>query len=87
MLERFGAEVARFFHQEDVERGGYEAEDRRGQRIFHPLTSLAIGVVRAEPGYFASHREMAATAAEVKKQAKAMPGNSLFVDRRVPKRS
>lgn len=84
ILDRFGAEVMRFFSQEDVERGGYVAEDRRGQRIFHPLTSLAIGVVRAEPGRFASHREVAATAAEAKKQAKATPGNSLFVDRRSP---
>jgi hypothetical protein len=87
MLERFGTEVACFFHQEDVERGGYVAEDRRGQRVLHPLTSLAIGVVRAEPGCFASHREMAGAAAEVKKQAKAMPGNNLFIDRRTQKRS
>ena len=82
VLAGFEEEVKRFFNAEDVERGGYIAEDRRGQKIFHPLASLAIGAVRIEPGVFHSHREVAAAAAEAKKQAKRTPGNSLFVERR-----
>jgi len=82
VLEGFEEEVKRFFNVEDVERGGYIAEDRRGQKIFHPLASLAIGAVRIEPNAFHSHREVAAAAAEAKKQAKRTPGNNLFIERR-----
>lgn len=82
ILEKFGADVTGFFSPEDIERGGYIAEDRRGQKIFHPLASLAIGAVRIDPAAFHSHREVAAAAADAKKQAKRTPGNSLFVERR-----
>jgi diguanylate cyclase (GGDEF) domain len=82
VLEKFGNEVTAFFSPEDIERGGYIAEDRRGQKIFHPLASLAIGAVRIDPAAFHSHRDVAAAAAEAKKQAKRTPGNSLFVERR-----
>ncbi|MGD9787936.1 MAG: EAL domain-containing protein [Sulfuricellaceae bacterium] len=82
VLARFEEEVKAFFNAEDVERGGYIAEDRRGQKIFHPLASLAIAAVHVEPACFHSHREVSAAAAEAKKQAKRTPGNSLFVERR-----
>jgi hypothetical protein len=39
-------------------------------------------VVRIDPGQFASHHQVATAAAEAKKQAKKIPGNSLFIDRR-----
>lgn len=82
VLEKFGNQVTAFFSPEDIERGGYIAEDRRGQKIFHPLASLAIGAVRIDPAAFHSHRDVAAAAAEAKKQAKRTPGNNLFVERR-----
>jgi len=82
VLDDFEEEVKAFFNPDDILRGGYIAEDRRGQKIFHPLASLAIGTVRIEPSAFHSHREVAAAASEAKKQAKRTPGNSLFVERR-----
>jgi len=82
VLEKFGNEVTAFFSPEDIERGGYIAEDRRGQKIFHPLASLAIGAVRIDPAALHSHRDGAGAAAEAKKQAKRTDGNSLFVERR-----
>jgi hypothetical protein len=47
-----------------------------------PVVTLSLGIVKAEPGQFSSHLEIAAAASDAKKQAKRMPGNSLFVDRR-----
>jgi hypothetical protein len=38
--------------------------------------------VQVEPCKQASHHKISAAAAEAKKQAKGIPGNSLFVERR-----
>jgi len=49
---------------------------------FHKLTSLSIGVVEVAPGMFSNHLHVATVAAEVKKRAKAIPGNSLWTNAR-----
>ena len=82
VLARFEQERRQFFAQKDLDRGGYESEDRLGRMVFHPLLSLSIGAVRVPAGAFASHHEIASAAAQSKRQAKAQPGCSLFVERR-----
>ena len=82
-LERFGAEILEFFSADDIARGGYITENRNGELEFHHLTSLSIGAVEAPPGLFQNHLQISKIAAEVKKRAKAMPGNSLYVNRRI----
>ena len=67
----------------DHANGGYISEDRRGNQVFHPLLSLSLGVVKVDAGQFASHHQIAAAAADAKKQAKKQSGNSLFVERRL----
>ncbi|HUW50132.1 MAG TPA: GGDEF domain-containing protein [Sulfuricella sp.] len=81
-LDCFAGAILEFFSAKDRARGGYETEDRRGENIFHPLTSLSIGAVWVEPGMFGSHHEVSAAATEVKKLAKKQHGNSLVVERR-----
>lgn len=85
-LDQFAQAARALFDPEDLNRGGFEAQDRQGQPVFYPLTSLSIGVVVIEPGSTVSHYEVAALASEAKKQAKRIPGNSLFVERRRPGR-
>jgi diguanylate cyclase (GGDEF)-like protein len=82
ILERFGADVMSFFNPHDIERGGYVTENRRGEKEFHNLSSLSVGVVPVQPKIFKSHRDIAAVAAESKKMAKKMHGNSLFINQR-----
>ncbi|HJV76154.1 MAG TPA: GGDEF domain-containing protein [Noviherbaspirillum sp.] len=82
ILHGFATTVPAYYSAEDCERSGYISEDRRGRKVFHPLMSLSLGVVRAEPGLFESHHQIATAAAEAKKQAKKIPGNSLFIERR-----
>lgn len=82
ILQMFGECVQDFFSVEDRERGGYVTEDRQGKRMFHPLTSLSLGAVKVTPGIFTSLHQVAAAAAEAKKQAKKIPGNALFMERR-----
>lgn len=81
-LRMFGEEILGFFSRDDVERGGYVTENRKGAMEFHALTSLSIGVTEVKPGVFRSHLEVSVVAAEVKKKAKAIKGNSLFVNQR-----
>lgn len=82
LLEKFAAAVTTHYTAKDIERGGIEAEDRQGNRTFHPLSSLSIGAVWVDPEKFASHHEVAAAASLAKKEAKKSPGNALFMDRR-----
>jgi EAL domain-containing protein (putative c-di-GMP-specific phosphodiesterase class I)/GGDEF domain-containing protein len=82
VLERFGREVTAFFSDADRERGGYVTENRKGEKEFHPLTTLSIGAVRVEPGVFDSCMALSSVASETKKMAKKIPGNSLYLNRR-----
>lgn len=82
MLQRFGQDVMSFFNPSDITRGGYIIENRRGEKEFHNLTSLSIGIVPVEPKEFKSHRDVAVVAAQSKKMAKKIQGNSLFIDQR-----
>jgi len=83
ILAAFAAGIVGHFDADDVEQGGYLCEDRQGNRVMHPIVTLSLGIVKAEPGQFSSHLQIAAAASDAKKQAKRMPGNSLFVDRRL----
>lgn len=82
VLEDFGKEVLNMFGPDDRERGGYIAENRKGEKEFHPLTTLSIGGLEVDPGAFDSCLELSRVAAETKKVAKTIPGNSFFVNRR-----
>jgi diguanylate cyclase (GGDEF)-like protein len=82
LLQQFSNSVAAHYEAKDMETGGIEAEDRQGNRTFHPLMSLSAGAVWINPDHFASHHEVAAAASSAKKQAKKTRGNTLFLDRR-----
>jgi len=82
VLDKMESGLGHFFRAEDVQQGGYLAEDRQGRRIFNALPSLGIGAVTIDPALFPSHREVAAYASTAKKQAKRQSGNCLFIERR-----
>jgi EAL domain-containing protein (putative c-di-GMP-specific phosphodiesterase class I)/GGDEF domain-containing protein len=81
-LAAFDADIRKFFTPEHLANGGYESEDRRGNRVTHPLVSLSLGAVRVEPNTFRNAHELGAAAAIAKKEAKRIQGSSLFVERR-----
>ncbi|WP_229213195.1 MULTISPECIES: GGDEF domain-containing protein [unclassified Duganella] len=82
ILQEFGRHVQDFYSIEDRERGGYLSEDRQGKKVFYSLMSLSIGAIRVDPHKYHTHHQIATAAAESKKQAKKIHGNSLFMDRR-----
>ncbi len=81
-LVRFDMKSIQFFSEEHRREKGYTTQDRRGERVFVPLTSLSIGAVPASPGTYDSHHEISEAAAIAKKNAKRTPGSSLFIERR-----
>ncbi|HJW02275.1 MAG TPA: GGDEF domain-containing protein [Azospira sp.] len=83
-LRLFDDQISALILPEDLARGGFIGEDRKGRSVFNPLPALSIGALRVEPGMFSSHHEVAAAAALAKKQAKKQPGSSLFIERRRP---
>lgn len=83
-LDSFATEIMSFFSNDDLERGGYVTENRKGLPEFHPLISLSLGAVEIKAGMFTNHLEVAKVAAEVKKKAKSIPGNSLYINHRHP---
>lgn len=82
VLGAFAAETPPFFSAADRGNGGYVSEDRRGNRVFHPLVSLSLGIVKIDAARHYSSYQIAAAAADAKKQAKTISGNSLFIERR-----
>jgi len=90
LISAFAEAVAGLLGVEERLRGGYMAENRRGELNFQALPTLSIGVVRIGAGDCESHREVAAAASAAKKQAKKRAkdavsdplSGSLFVERR-----
>ena len=85
IMNEFTHLIREHYSEEVLAQGGYVSEDRLGRQIFHSLVSLSIGAVKAEVGRFGSHHQIAAAAAEAKKEAKKMAGNGLFIERRMPR--
>ncbi len=82
IIVRWEEESRAFYSPEDLQRGTLIAVDRRGQRQTYPLVGLSIGVVSNERRPIRSLAEVSRIAAEVKRAAKSLPGNSWYVDRR-----
>jgi diguanylate cyclase (GGDEF)-like protein len=80
-LEQFALHVPTLLSEEDRARGGLMSEDRRGEETFFPFPTLSIGAVVVHTNELTSHFEVSA-AADAKKQAKRIAGNSLFTERR-----
>ncbi|MFA7317853.1 MAG: GGDEF domain-containing protein [Sulfuricella sp.] len=84
ILACFDQEIEALFDPQDLKARGFQGEDRQGNILFFPLTSLSVGAVCVAPDEYRSHYEVAAAAGEAKRQAKALAGSALFVERRHP---
>lgn len=71
IVERFNCEALSLIDIEDLEAGGLLGRDRRsGESFLAPYTTISIGGVRAHPGRYSSHEEVASAATEAKSLAK-----------------
>jgi EAL domain-containing protein (putative c-di-GMP-specific phosphodiesterase class I)/GGDEF domain-containing protein len=81
-LRQFELLLPTLITEEDFARGGYTGEDRRGQAVCYPFPTLSIGAILVSARSLVTHLEVSTAAAEAKKHAKRIAGNSLFVERR-----
>lgn len=82
ILEDFSKHSLSFISEEHKAQQGYSALDRSGKTIFHPLVSLAIGVIQPDASCYSSYHQIADLASKAKSEAKKQTGNSLFFCRR-----
>lgn len=88
ILRDFQARAPDYYKAQDVIAGGIYSEDRHGNKQFFPLLSLSVGLVDAQSTrQCQSHVDIADLASEAKKQAKKLPGNSFFINRRLSEHS
>ena len=83
MHERFAQSVRDFYEASEIRAGTVDIVNRHGETECVPLLSVSIGVVDSVRRGLVDFRHFAQVASEVKKVAKTMPGNSLFIDRRL----
>jgi len=82
ILDDFAKQSLVFISEEHQIQQGYFAFDRRGNEVFHPLISLAIGVIQPDTACYASYHQIADLASKAKSEAKKQAGNNLFICRR-----
>ncbi len=84
ILAAFKNTVPAYYNDKDIKAGGIHTENRVGEKCFFPLVSLSIGLVDpVSAACCQSHVDIADLASEAKKMAKKIPGNSLFINKRV----
>ena len=82
IVTQFKEQIKTFYAREDVLRGYFEAQNRKGQLERFPLISISIAVVTNEHRTLRSVGEVSRVATEIKKLAKSKSGNSYVVDQR-----
>jgi DNA-binding response OmpR family regulator len=74
-IASFDRVIPLYYERVDRERGYIEALDRFGARRQFPLLALSAATVVAPPGRFKGHADLARAAAELKHEAKKVPGS------------
>jgi diguanylate cyclase (GGDEF)-like protein len=82
VMAGFDARIPSLYDPEDAEGGVIEVEDRQGQPRRFPLVSVSLGIAANTRRRFSDHRELVATATELKSLAKREPGSAYAIDRR-----
>jgi diguanylate cyclase (GGDEF)-like protein len=78
----FDHRIPTLYDPEDAGAGSIELEDRQGQLRRFPIVSVSLGIASSAQRVFANHRELVATATELKHVAKRHQGSSFALDRR-----
>lgn len=82
ILRSFEVMVPGFYEEDDRTQGGIHIENRQNEMAFFPFVSVSIAVKPILDTTTCKALDIAAELSELKHQAKKIPGNSLFVERR-----
>jgi len=83
ILKDFEQQIPDLYSDEDILRGGILSQSREGDERYFPIMTLSIGAVIPNVRQSLTHDDVANMASQAKHHAKAISGNSLFVERRV----
>lgn len=83
ILADFEHQIPDLYNDTDILRGGILSQSREGEDRFFPIMSLSIGAVIPNTTQTLTHGDVANMASQAKHHAKAIKGNSLFIERRV----
>ncbi|MBO5413826.1 MAG: GGDEF domain-containing response regulator [Clostridia bacterium] len=83
IIMEFDSKVKSYFNEEDLQKGYFEIQNRKGIMEEFPLTSLSIGVVVAEKERFSNTLEVGEVGAQVKHLAKSTQGSCYAINRRI----
>lgn len=79
ILTMFTNKIRDFYSEDILNEGGVWTKNRQGTTLFHPILSLAIGVVKPNVKQCNNHHQVAEMAAQAKKSAKQKGGNHLYL--------
>lgn len=82
IVNQFDDEIQTYFTKDDIELGYLEVPNRRGIIEKFPITSISLAIVEVEKGRFKNALEIGEIGAQVKHQAKEIPGSSIVINRR-----
>jgi PleD family two-component response regulator len=82
VITGFDDRIPTLYDPEDANAGSIELEDRQGQLRRFPMVSVSLGIASSAQRAFTNHRELVATATELKHVAKRQQGSSYALDRR-----
>ena len=82
VAQAFEEGILAFYDEGDRERGCIVSKSRQGEVQEFPIMGLSMAGVRLADRPFEHHLQVANVCAEVKKEAKAIPGTNLVMDRR-----
>ena len=82
IIADFDARIPSLYDPEDAVVGFIEIADRQGQMRRFPIVSVSLGIASSAQRAFGNHRELVATATELKAVAKRDRGSSYAMDRR-----
>lgn len=76
VIERFDKRIRELYSEQDLEAGYIYTCNRRGECIAYPIMSISLAIVTNENCEFQNHLDVAELAAELKQEAKAIPGSN-----------
>jgi len=79
ILSDFASKSLSFISEVHQQQQGYTALDRHGNNTFHPLVSLAIGVIQPDVNRYSSYEQIAELSSKTKSAAKKHAGNYLYI--------
>jgi hypothetical protein len=82
-IASFDCGIDDFFGEQHRLAGGYATQNRQGIQVFHPLVTLAAGIVIVGPRNYENHAQVAEAASLAKSEAKKkLAGSGYFIEPR-----